>query len=66
MIKLRTTEKKNKMRKNEEKPCFQWKTSFKLSEGNVLNEKLFILLMYEFLSEKNVSDSLTNDKDEDS
>lgn len=65
MIKLRTTEKKNKIF-NEEKPCFQWKTSFKLSEGNVLNEKLFILLMYEFLSEKNVSDSLTNDKDEDS
>lgn len=65
MIKLRTTEKKNKIF-NEEKPCFQWKTSFKLSEGNVLNEKLFILLMYEFISEKNVSDSLTNDKDEDS
>lgn len=65
MIKLRTTEKKNKMF-NEEKPCFQWKTSFKLSEGNVLNEKLFILLMYEFISEKSVSDSLTNDKDEDS
>lgn len=65
MIKLRTTEKKNKIF-NEEKPCFQWKTSFKLSEGNVLNEKLFILLMYEFISEKSVSDSLTNDKDEDS
>lgn len=26
----------------------------------------FILLMYEFISEKSVSDSLTNDKDEDS
>lgn len=65
MIKLRTTEKKDKIF-NEEKPCFQWKTSFKLSEGNVLNEKLFILLMYEFISEKSVSDSLTNDKDEDS
>lgn len=37
-----------------------------ISEGNVLNEKLFVLLMYEFISEKNVSDSLTNDKDEDS
>lgn len=65
MIKLRTTEKKNKIF-NEEKPCFQWKTSFKLSEGNVHNEKLFILLMYDVISEKNVSDSLTNDKDEDS